>query len=517
MEQTSLDYTLKLYNAMLDDMINIFADQFMEKVPKSKLEEIMKKDIQYKLSLLKSLMKDVTVRFTSENLENINSFFDSVLNAFNGKDDDISRKKEISIIVYCYCLIDTFNYLVRKKSQDLFQLDQDKYKNLQIFIYNRGLEKYLKAILTNFSVEIKKKKDKDIDISATILKVAKDGNFKNYKIDNEQSQLKSNLKENTINNIKEEINIEKGNKNNKNNGNMKAGDDLSEGETTENTIIENENLISLLNSIEMDLKFNLILSKIKKLEESNKKLEESNKKLEESNKKFEEAKKKLEREIESLKVKDSELENKCELLKGDIDKLWNYFNLISNGRDITKSIVFYLYDHFGLSGEYKNNKKLSQIIDLLNNQKNVNKENAVEKDKLEKFLYLNYFLYKFYSKIVHRDAKNPIAESGKIKILGKYEFSEYFQNLIIFLNKTIKHKGIQTIINQTIVDYKKESIPKNLEYKKDNLFIENNGILEAILTEQDIREIFSYLKNIKIKDKNFATLCEDKMWNNNEF
>ena len=335
MEQTSLDYTLKLYNAMLDDMINIFADQFMEKVPKSKFEEIMKKDIQYKLSLLKSLMKDVTVRFTSENLENINSFFDSVLNAFNGKYDDISRKDEISIIVYCYCLIDTFNYLVRKKSQDLFQLDQDKYKNLQIFIYNRGLEKYLKAILTNFSVEIKKKKDKDIDISATILKVAKDGNFKNYKIDNEQSQLKSNLKENTINNIKEEINIEKGNKNN---GNMKAGDDLSEGETTENTIIENENLISLLNSIEMDLKFNLILSKIKKLEESNKKLEESNKK-------FEEAKKKLEREIESLKVKDSELENKCELLKGDIDKLWNYFNLISNGRDITKSIVFYLYDH----------------------------------------------------------------------------------------------------------------------------------------------------------------------------
>ena len=280
---------------------------------------------------------------------------------------------------------------------------------------------------------------------------------------------------------------------------MKAGDDLSEGETTENTIIENENLISLLNSIEMDLKFNLILSKIKKLEESNKKLEESNKK-------FEEAKKKLEREIESLKVKDSELENKCELLKGDIDKLWNYFNLISNGRDITKSIVFYLYDHFGLSGEYKNNKKLSQIIDLLNNQKNVNKENA-----------LNYFLYKFYSKIVHRDAKNPIAESGKIKILGKYEFSEYFQNLIIFLNKTIKDKGIQTIINQTIVDYKKESVPENLEYKKENLFIENNGILEPILTEKDIRVIFNYLNNIKIKDKNFATLCEDKIWNNSEF
>ena len=154
---------------------------------------------------------------------------------------------------------------------------------------------------------------------------------------------------------------------------------------------------------------------------------------------------------------------------------------------------------------------------MLNNQKNINKEIIVETDKLEKFLYLNYFLCKFYNKIVLRDAKNPIAESGKIKILGKYEFSEYFQNLIIFLNKIIKNKGVQTIINQTIVDYKKESVPRNLEFKKDNLFIENNGILEPILTEQDIREIFSYLNNIKIKDKNFATLCEDKMRNNNEF
>ena len=98
---------------------------------------------------------------------------------------------------------------------------------------------------------------------------------------------------------------------------MKSGDDLSEGETTENTSIEKENLTSLHISIEMDPKLNLLLSKIQKLEESNKKLEEGNKKSE--------------RETESLKVKDSE---------GDIDELWNYFNLISNGQDITKSIVF---------------------------------------------------------------------------------------------------------------------------------------------------------------------------------
>jgi len=199
----------------------------------------------------------------------------------------------------------------------------------------------------------------------------------------------------------------------------------------------------------------------------------------------------------------------------DIDELWNYFNLISNGRDITKSIVFYLYEHLGLSGEYKNHQKLSQIISELKNGKIINSEISV--DKLQKFLYLNYFMNKFYNKIVHREAKDALTESGKIKILGKYEFSEYFQNLIFFLNKTIKDKGIQAIINKTIVDYQKESVPTNLEYKKENLFIDKDGILEPILSEKDINDIFNYLNKIKIKEKSFGSLCEDKMWNNNDF
>ena len=378
---------------------------------------------------------------------------------------------------------------------------------MQRFIKDRGLEKNFETIIINFSREIKEMQDKDIDISITILKAAKKRNFKNYIIDYEQSQIKSNIKENETNNLKDEIKNEKANKSNNDNANanVKAGDDLSEGETTETTITENENLTNLLNSLEIDPKLNLLLSKIL---EKNSKLEERNVKLEEINLKFDQ-------EIRDLKNKDSELEKKCEDLKMDIDELWNYFNLISNGKDITKSIVFYLYEHLGLAGEYKNNKKLSQIIGELKNGKNISDEISV--DKLEKFLYLNYFMNKFYNKIVHREAKTSLTESANIKILGKYEFGEYFQNLIFFLNKTIKDKGIQTIINQTIVEYKNESVPKNLEYKKENLFIEKNGILESILSEKDIIDIFNYLNNIKIKEKSFGSLCENKMWNNNEF
>ena len=498
MEQTSLDYALRLYNAMLNDMINIFADQFMENVSKATFENVIGWGVELKLELLKALMKDVEVRLNQECLENINSFFNSVTNANLQKYDDISNKDDVSIIIYCYCLIDTFNYLVRKKSQKLFQLNEEKYKHLEKFIKDRGLEKNVKVILTDFSKEIKEKQDKNIDISISIIKAAKETNFKNY-LELTQNKIKCN--------IIDEINNEKEKKTNKDNTNVKTSDDLSEGETTENTIAENENLTNLLNSIEIDPKLNLLLTKIL---ESNKKLEDSNKKLEENNKEFE-------KEIKHLKDKDSELENKYEILKEDMNELWNYFNLICNGRDITKSIVFYLYDHLGLSGEYNNQNKLSQIIDLLNDRKNENNKMTIECDKLKKFLHLNYFLSKFYNKIVHRDVKDAITESSNIKILGKYQFKEYFQNLKLFLSKTIKDKGIQAIINQTISDYKKESVPKNLEYKIENLFTEENGILESVLNEQDIESIFNYFDHITIKDKKFSSLCEDKFWTNNEF
>lgn len=92
--------------------------------------------------------------------------------------------------------------------------------------------------------------------------------------------------------------------------------------------------------------------------------------------------------------------------------------------------------------------------------------------------------------------------------------------MIVFLKKIIKDKGIQLIIKKTIIDYEKESIPKNLEYKIENLFIEKDGILEPKLTEEDITDItklLEYFNKIYIEEKKFAALCEERMWNNNEF
>lgn len=121
MEQNSLnplDNALKLYRSMLDDIIAIFDEQFMENVSKYIFNNVFKKGCQIKINLIKALLNDVQIRLNPEILESIDSFLNSVQDANKGKYDYISRKDEISLIAYCYCIIDTFNYLIRKKDKN---------------------------------------------------------------------------------------------------------------------------------------------------------------------------------------------------------------------------------------------------------------------------------------------------------------------------------------------------------------------------------------------------------------
>ena len=462
-----LDNTKKLYVALLDDILDIFMDQFMEnnKKTKSGIEIVISKGISYKVELLKKLLIDVKSRLNEEILKNMKGFFLSAKNIDKGKLDFISKKDELSLMAYFYCLIDTFNYLVRKKKQALFQLNEVKYKNFHLLVEKKGLEKKLKGTLNQFYEEIEeteredKDKDKNLDITITILEDAKKRNFENIiniddKDDKDDKELELNLKGKNViqNRLRKEIDSKKDEDKDKNINyfNINDNNNISDGETTENTI-ENDNVLEALNSMEIDPKlkviFSLIMDKNKKLENEFKKLENELKKVND----------KINQEEKNRKNENLELQNYCRKLEDNLDELWNYFNLISNGRDITKSIVFFLYDYLGLKEENKNDKKLSEIIELLKNGKFDKNKITVDKDKLEKFLYLNLFLNKFYNKIVHRDAKveNNTTESGKIKIVGKYEFGEYFKNLALFLNKTIKEKGIQKIIYKKIENYEK--------------------------------------------------------------
>ena len=121
---------------------------------------------------------------------------------------------------------------------------------------------------------------------------------------------------------------------------------------------------------------------------------------------------------------------------------------------------------------------------------------------------------------MHRDGNaevNDSSENNSIKFISKYGFSTYFNNLILFTKKTMKDKGIQDIIKKTIEDYKNELVPTNLEYKEEYLFYKNEGIIQAILNENNFKSICDCFNSLEIKGNNYGLLCNEKRWDFNEF
>ena len=220
--------------------------------------------------------------------------------------------------------------------------------------------------------------------------------------------------------------------------------------------------------------------------------------------------------ITDLNGKITDLENQCKELMDNQIVFWGYLNLITNGRDIEKSIVHYLYIYlkFKPKEEEPNYLHLSKIIEALNKDNYDKDKITIEKDKLVKFLYLDFFLSRLFNKIVHRGIKfNSKEANNKLKLIPKYTFKEKFDNLIFFINRTIKENEIQEAIKQTINDYKSdERIMNYVKYDEQNLFVKNNSSFETILKEKDIIEIQEFLAKIKIENNSFVKLCEEKSW-----
>ena len=313
MNQLNLDFVKQLYISVLDDIITIFQDQFMksDESTQSSFKFVNSQGIVYKANLIKALLNDVKSRLNSAILEGINAFLFSAIECSKGKYDTFSERNEISLVAYCYCLIDCFNYLVRKKMPSLLEIKEAKYKNIDKYVNSKGIKRDLHLILTELSKEIYSNKDKNSDVTSDIMqkvitveemektvneytnieepiivKRANKNDFASEKLEHKELETKE---INTINNdpktTHKEVNDNIKNEANKEisenvvnfreqNFNEKKGktiqefdvkfesDNPSEGETKENTIEgTDKDELTLLNSI-TDNNLRILLAKI---------------------------------------------------------------------------------------------------------------------------------------------------------------------------------------------------------------------------------------------------------------
>ena len=124
----------------------------------------------------------------------------------------------------------------------------------------------------------------------------------------------------------------------------------------------------------------------------------------------------------------------------------------------------------------------------------------------------------FVNKILNRqlkikDINQDMDDQKTIRLIPESSFDSFFSNLGEFIEKTIYENQIQLLVAQAIEDYMNDQkLTEELRYKEGAIFKENNKVFNPILKRKDIDSIHNFLKHIKINDKGFDELCEEKIW-----
>ena len=237
--------------------------------------------------------------------------------------------------------------------------------------------------------------------------------------------------------------------------------------------------------------------------------------------KQEEKIKQLEDTIKSMKIEKIEQDKKIENLMDNQKKMWNYLNLLANGRDMIKSIIFYLYEYFGLNRqgvEKETFVQLTEIYAKLKANEFDSKLNNFNKETLLHFFELLLFNKNFFNKVLHRqfaivDINNEKNDESNPKLRAEYSFNSFFENLEYFVENTIKVNDIQKLIDQAYKEYMAdEKLPEGLKYAEGKIFKKEDEKFIPVMTKDDIKLVFNFLNEIEINNEKFGKLCESKKW-----
>ena len=563
---------MNLFDVLIKDMYNIVVTILPEKLSKAKQEvfnrltsdqakSISKQELENKPYFMLSVLDYILNKMEKNNeipnsklFKFIRLFLDSAVNLNKQKSefDEISEKNIYSLIIYSYCCLECLAYLIQKNNElnpYRKSFDDTNYKNLHNFLETNSWTNGIKSIFNNFQTQFfadNKEKAKSKEVRDTLyrkfLESVNKTNFKdkyeNYvnkakgdkkkkrekKKEKNQDKNKINLDEKTnmesINSIPS-IQEDDAQENQINVSQKKEDEKQQDLSSVAAILIENKPQISneAIESINTSKKdFEEIIKQVKKISEDLEKSKKKNIDLEEKlleygdkNANLEEKYSKLTKEIDTIKKNNK-------ILMENQQKLWNYLDLLSNGRDMIKSIIFHLYQYFGLKGKDKPFHQLSEILKNLQSGKLNEKLKNIEIEKLNQFLLLSFFLKNFLNKYLQREFKLEnisINEDDKnaLKIIPNQTFDLFFNSLETFVEKAKLNKQIQELISPTIEDYlKDESLSEELKYKEGKIFKENQNKFVPILNKDDIAAIFNFLKGIIINGKEFVELCENKIW-----
>ena len=215
-----------------------------------------------------------------------------------------------------------------------------------------------------------------------------------------------------------------------------------------------------------------------------------------------------------------ETQQKVDLLEKNQAQLYNQFALYQTSRDNSKSIFFYLYKYFELSGDSNQFDKTKKIFQYLDSKEETDKLNEKQKIALNKFLKILFFVNQYHNKILHRQLKTKtlklIKEIQKrdknLLVFPDFNYNQFIECIKYFIENVQISEEIQSILYGEYENYSLDiGLGAIFDSKKEAITLENETILFKIKKEE-VDEAINYLNDVKIKDSSLEDLCDITTW-----
>ena len=261
-----------------------------------------------------------------------------------------------------------------------------------------------------------------------------------------------------------------------------------------------------------------------------------------------EEKKEDDNSIEALRKEMKELKDKMGEKIDDLEKrvgkleinqllLYHQISMYQTSRDIYKSIYTYYFQYLDLKKLCPNPfEKLKAVIDYTK-EEDTDKLKEMQYDatktipdgikiKLLNYFKLHFFLNKVSNKIVHRNfseekkriLKEQNNDDNLMSLIPGFDFDQCFDILELFIENNAKNdqikKAMEIVYDEKYINDENLGSIKDINgevIKKDE-----NGI-HILYKKEDLKAVRNYFQNLNINDESFVKLCNDKIWDKEEF
>ena len=142
-----------------------------------------------------------------------------------------------------------------------------------------------------------------------------------------------------------------------------------------------------------------------------------------------------------------------------------------------------------------------------------------------KYFKFHFFISRLCSKIIHQnfsERQKKIIEEKKIEdllpLIPNLDFIQCFDSLKFFIENGTKNQQMKEVLKFVYENhYKNDSELEEIKDEKGDAFVlDENGDFNFVISKKDVEDALEYFKSLKMFNKPFIDMCNNKLWGKEE-